>query len=361
MRLKRKSVLMAIAVGVSVMLLAACGGSENSNSGMGSAAGSPQAGAKADGKGEVVVYTAVDQVFSEKIFKQFEKDTGIKVKPVYDLEANKTTGLTNKILSEKENPVCDVFWNNEFAQTIELQRQGVLQPYVSPEAADIPEAYKDSEGYWTAFGGRARVLLVNTDLVEKKDYPASIYDLTSGKYAADQIAIAYPMFGTTRTQAAALYATLGADRGKEFFRTLKDNGVQVVDGNSVTKDMAAAGQVKIGYTDTDDAKEAIEDGAHVTMCFTDQGDGEIGNLITPNTAAMIKGAPNEENAKVFIDYVISLDREKELIEMGFFDLSIRPDADVEGLKVKGMNINLTEVYDMLETASKDMQEIFAAK
>ncbi|MBP3206449.1 MAG: extracellular solute-binding protein [Lachnospiraceae bacterium] len=361
MRLKRKSVLMAIAVGVSVMLLAACGGSENSNSGMGSAAGSPQAGAKADGKGEVVVYTAVDQVFSEKIFKQFEKDTGIKVKPVYDLEANKTTGLTNKILSEKENSVCDVFWNNEFAQTIELQRQGVLQPYVSPEAADIPEAYKDSEGYWTAFGGRARVLLVNTDLVEKKDYPASIYDLTSGKYAADQIAIAYPMFGTTRTQAAALYATLGADKGKEFFQTLKDNGVQVVDGNSVTKDMAAAGQVKIGYTDTDDAKEAIEDGAHVTMCFTDQGDGEIGNLITPNTAAMIKGAPNEENAKVFIDYVISLDREKELIEMGFFDLSIRPNADVEGLKVKGMNVNLTEVYDMLEIASKDMQEIFATK
>lgn len=346
------------------MSLAACGGQESGNDSTGStgsAAGSLSAEAGVAGKGEVVVYTAVDQVFSEKIFEQFEKDTGIKVKPVYDLEANKTTGLTNKILSEKENPVCDVFWNNEFVQTIELQRQGVLQPYVSPEAADIPEAYKDSEGYWTAFGGRARVLLVNTDLVDAKDYPTSIYDLTNGKYEADQIAIAYPMFGTTRTQAAALYAALGADKGKEFFQTLKDNGVQVVDGNSVTKDMAAAGQVKIGYTDTDDAKEALEDGAHVTMCFTDQGDGEIGNLITPNTAAMIKGAPDEENAKIFIDYVISLDREKELIEMGFFDLSIRPDADVEGLKVKGMNINLTEVYDMLETASKDMQEIFAAK
>ncbi len=346
------------------MSLAACSGQESGNSSTGSAgsvSGSSKTGAGTAGKGEVVVYTAVDQVFSEKIFEQFEKDTGIKVKPVYDLEANKTTGLTNKILSEKENPVCDVFWNNEFAQTIELQRQGVLQPYISPEAADIPDAYKDPEGYWTAFGGRARVLLVNTDLVEAKDYPTSIYDLTNGKYAADQIAIAYPMFGTTRTQAAALYAALGADKGKEFFQTLKDNGVQVVDGNSVTKDMAAAGQVKVGYTDTDDAKEAIEDGAHVTMCFTDQGDGEIGNLITPNTAAMIKGAPDEENAKVFIDYVISLDREKELIEMGFFDLSIRPNADVEGLKVKGMNVNLTEVYDMLETASKDMQEIFATK
>ena len=320
--------------------------------------------AETDGKkgsGEVNIYTAVDQVHSEKIFQQFEADTGIKVNPVYDLEANKTTGLTNKILAEMEHPVCDVFWNNEFAQTIVLQREGALAPYVSPVAADIPDAYKDKDGYWTAFGGRARTLLVNTDLVEKKDYPTSIHDLTSGKYPAKEIAIAYPMFGTTRTQAAAIYAALGAEQGREFFQTLKDNGVQVVDGNSVTKDMAAAGQVKIGYTDTDDAKEAIEEGAHVEMCFTDQEEGGIGNLITPNTAALIKGAPNEENAKRFIDYIISPDTEKKLIEMGFFDLSIRPDADVDGLKIKGMDVNLVEVYDMLETASNDMQEIFAVQ
>ena len=107
------------------------------------------------GPGEVNIYTAVDQVHSEKIFEQFEKDTGIKVNPVYDLEANKTTGLTNKILAEKDHPVCDVFWNNEFAQTIELQRQGALAPYVSPAASDIPDAYKDKDGYWTAFGCRA--------------------------------------------------------------------------------------------------------------------------------------------------------------------------------------------------------------
>ena len=354
MRRKKKCFAVALAAGLMLASLASCGQSAGTGKGD---TGTNQA----SGKGEVVVYTAVDQVFSEKIFEQFEKDTGIKVKPVYDLEANKTTGLTNKIISEKENPVCDVFWNNEFAQTISLQKQGLLQAYKSPVAEDIPEAYKDPEGYWTAFGGRARVLLVNTDLVEEKDYPSSIYDLINNKYEADQIAIAYPMFGTTRTQAAALYAALGAEKGREFFQTLKDNGVQVVDGNSVTKDMAAAGQVKIGYTDTDDAKEALEDGAHVKMCFTDQGEGEMGNLITPNTAAMIKGAPNEENAKVFIDYVISLDREKQLIEMGFFDLSIRPNADADGLKVKGMDVNLTQVYDMLETASADMQEIFATK
>ncbi len=317
-------------------------------------------GESVKGSGEVVIYTAVDQVFSEAIFQEFTQATGITVKPVYDLEANKTTGLTNKILSEKENPVCDVFWNNEFAQTIELQRQGALAAYKSPTASDIPDAYKDADGYWTAFGGRARTLLVNKDLVAEADYPTSIYGLTSEKYPADKIAIAYPMFGTTRTMAAAIYAALGAEDGKAYFQSLKDRGVQVVDGNSVTKDMACAGQVMIGWTDTDDAKEGIEDGGNVTMCFTDQQDGGIGNLITPNTVAMINGAPNEKNAKIFIDWLLSLDREKELIEKGFFDLSIRPDADVEGISVRGMSVNLTQVYDMLETSSNDMQEIFAA-
>ena len=257
-----------LAVGMVLVLLSGCAGV--SGNGTATSAASEASG-NIKGSGEVNIYTAVDQVHSEKIFEQFEKDTGIKVNPVYDLEANKTTGLTNKILSEKEHPVCDVFWNNEFAQTIELQKQGALAPYVSPVAKDIPDAYKDKDGYWTAFGGRARTLLVNKDLVDDEaDYPKSIFDLTSGKYEADQIAIAYPMFGTTRTQAAAIYAALGADKGREFFKTLKDMGVQVVDGNSVTKDMAAAGQVKIGYTDTDDAKEALEDGANVVMCFTDQ-------------------------------------------------------------------------------------------
>ena len=41
-------------------------------------------------------------------------------------------------------------------------------------------------------------------------------------------------------------------------------------------------------------------------------------------------------------------------------LSIRPDADVDGLSVKGMTVNLKDVYEMLEVASDDMQEIFAS-
>ncbi|MDF1532231.1 MAG: hypothetical protein P1P72_07955 [ANME-2 cluster archaeon] len=49
----------------------------------------------------VVIYTSVDQVYSEPIFKEFEAQTGIKVLPVYDVEATKTTCLVNRLIAEK--------------------------------------------------------------------------------------------------------------------------------------------------------------------------------------------------------------------------------------------------------------------
>ncbi len=310
------------------------------------------------GERELVVYTAVDQIYSEPIFEDFEEQTGIRVQAVYDLEANKTTGLTNRLIAEKENPVCDVFWNNEFVQTMVLQDEGLLEAYVSPQAEDIPDEFKDSDGYWTAFGGRARVLLVNTELLSPEEYPSSIYDLLSDRYPGDSIAIAYPMFGTTRTQMAAIYAAVGAEEGRYIMQSLHDKGVQVVDGNSVTRDMAAAGQVAMGYTDTDDAKGAIADGNPVEMVFLDQGEDEMGNLITPNTVAMINGAPHSEEAKEFIDYLLDPAMEERLIEDGFFDVSLREESAAGGLDVKGMSVNLREIYEQLETASEDIQEIF---
>ena len=44
---------------------------------------------------EVVVYVSHDQVFSEPILKDFERDTGIKVKAVYDTEETKSAGVMN--------------------------------------------------------------------------------------------------------------------------------------------------------------------------------------------------------------------------------------------------------------------------
>ena len=61
----------------------------------------------------VVLYCAQDQVFAEPILAEFTKQTGIRVKAVFDSEAVKTVGLANRLLAERTHPVCDVFWGNE--------------------------------------------------------------------------------------------------------------------------------------------------------------------------------------------------------------------------------------------------------
>ncbi|HEY4232689.1 MAG TPA: iron transporter, partial [Lacipirellulaceae bacterium] len=74
---------------------------------------------------EVIVYTALDEEFSQPIFEEFTKATGIVVRPKYDTESTKTVGLTQAILAERERPRCDLFWNNEILNTLRLDREGL--------------------------------------------------------------------------------------------------------------------------------------------------------------------------------------------------------------------------------------------
>lgn len=308
----------------------------------------------------VVVYTSVDQEYAEPILQKFTAKTGIKVLPVFDVEAAKTTGLVNRLIAEKNKPQADVFWNSEFMQTMLLKEKGVLAAYASPVARDLPREYRDEQQCWTAFGGRSRVLLVNTTLVPPEHYPRSIFDLTQNVYAGSKAAIAYPMFGTTATHAAALYAVLGPEAGRDYFAGLKEHGVQTVDGNSVVRDLVAQGQLNMGLTDSDDAHSAVRKGAPVKVILPDQ-DG-LGTLVVPNTVALLAGAPHEESGKMLIDYLLSPEVEEELMRMGFSQVASRKvaagGADNEAGAVRRMQADFPAVYRQLTAAKKELAEIF---
>lgn len=310
----------------------------------------------------VVVYTSVDQMYSEPIFNEFEAETGIKIKPVYDVEAAKTTGMVNRLIAEKTNPQADVFWNGEIIQTLLLKEEGVLDSFISASASNIPESFIDPDGYWVAIAGRARILIVNTDFLEPEDYPSSIYDLADDAWPAEKVGLAYPMFGTTATHATALYSYLGHDSAREYYSALQERGISVVDGNSVVRDMVADGRLLFGMTDTDDACDAIEDGKPVTIVLPDQGDGGLGTLVIPNTVARIKGGPNPEEAQRLIDYLLSEAVERRLVEIGWSQLPVR-DIPVEQscFSAEGarlMEVDFAEVYLELEQVKSELSELF---
>src|ERR1700754_1193427 len=98
---------------------------------------------------QVVVYVSHDQVFSEPILKDFERDTGVKVRAIYDTEETRSAGAMNRLIAEKNNPQADVYWANEPIRAEVLRQRGIAAPYFSPNAQGIPASFQDPKGYWT--------------------------------------------------------------------------------------------------------------------------------------------------------------------------------------------------------------------
>lgn len=272
--------------------------------------------------GEVVVYTAHDRQFSEPILQLFEEQTGIEVKPVYDSEAVKTVGLVNRLLAERNRPRCDVFWNNEILRSIQLKKEGLTQAYHSPSAEDIPSKMKDPEGHWTGFGARARVIMVNTEtLPDREAWPTSVSDLANPEWAG-KAAFAKPLFGTTNTHAAVIWTMAGEEAAKQFFTETFQNSVMEA-GNAQARDSAAAGETAWCLTDTDDAHGALLDGKPVEITYPQDGPSGKGTLLIPNTVTLIANAPNEDNGKKLIDFLLSREVEAKLAQSRAAQLPVR--------------------------------------
>ncbi len=311
---------------------------------------------------EVVVYTALDQIYSEPLLNQFEKTTGIRVLPVYDTEANKTVGLVNRLMAEKARPRCDVFWNNEIARTLVLKKENVLAPYKSPKADDIPTRYRDPENYWTGFAARARILIVNTELVPENETPTSMDDLIDLKWKGKAV-IANPLFGTTSTHTAALFAEIGPAKAKDYFHALKENEVTIAAGNAMVRDMVARGERHFGWTDTDDANGAIEDGRPVKIVVPDQKEGQIGVLIIPNTVSLVRGAPNPEEGKALIDFLLTRETEKYLAHCRSAQIPVRkgipiPENVLKIERLEVMDVNYSEIAETLPASTEFIHDKF---
>jgi iron(III) transport system substrate-binding protein len=259
----------------------------------------------------VVVYSAQDREFAEPVLKAYEQRTGVDILPKFDVESSKTVGLANGIIAERSRPRCDLFWNNEILNTLRLKERGLLAPFQPSHASDLPETFKAKDGTWYGFAGRARILIVNTKLVPEDQRPRGIKDLLDPKWKG-KIGIAKPLFGTTATHAACLFAAWGDQKAKEYYRALKANDVQILSGNKQVATAAGSGQIAFGITDTDDAMGEIEAGSPVVIVYPDRKPDEIGTLFIPNTLALIKGGPHPDAARALADHLLSPEVESAL-------------------------------------------------
>ena len=271
----------------------------------------------------VVVYVSEDQVFSEPILKDFERETGIEVMAVYDTEETKSTGVMNRLIAEKNNPHADVYWANEPIRAEVLKQRGIGAPYFSPNAKDISPAFKDPEGYWTGFSARARVLIVHKRLTDKPDSILAYTDPRSKGRAV----IANPLFGTTTAHVAALFLAWGEERARKFMDDLKENATKISTSNGESADLVARGEVNFSVVDSDDAVNRMRQGKPVDMICPDQASGQLGCLILPNAALLLEGAPHLLEAKRLVDYLLSHETERKLAFADCAQIPLHPGVE----------------------------------
>lgn len=255
-----------------------------------------------------LIYCSVDQAFAENILRTYTQKSGAPVRVIYDSEAGKTTGLVERIRTESGQVGADLYWSGEIFNTILLAREGLLAPYESPGAQDIPSEYKDGEGRWTAVALRARVVAYDPMRLKPDGVPLTWEELASPAWAR-RVAIANPLFGTTRGHIAAMFALWGRQRGEAFLQGLKGNAL-IADGNSAAVRAVLAGSRDLAMTDSDDVVVARKQYPALDSIYLDMGDG--GTLLIPCSVALVRGGRHPEAAKAFYDYLISAEVERRL-------------------------------------------------
>ncbi|TWT81906.1 Fe(3+)-binding periplasmic protein precursor [Planctomycetes bacterium CA13] len=314
---------------------------------------------------DVVVYSALDEGFATPILDAFQRSTQGEVSVVakFDVESTKTVGLVNRIIAEKDSPVCDLFWNNEIMHTVRLQKLGLLEPRSWDVEGGWPADMIASDGSWCGFAARARVLIVNTQLVpDANDYPSSVSDLEDPKWKG-QCAFARPLFGTTATHFAVLREINGRSETLDQLRRMKQNAV-VLSGNKQVALAISAGTVAWGLTDTDDAIIEKDLGRPVAIVFPDQLPDQPGTLRIPNTVAILKNAPHRAAADRLADYVVSPTTEDRLAMGDSSQLPISQTSKftprvLPSTPVRWMHVDFETAAEGWEQWAEELLKVFA--
>jgi iron(III) transport system substrate-binding protein len=280
---------------------------------------------------QVIVYCAQDQVYAEPIFKAFEKETGIKVRAIYDSEAVKTVGLANRLLAERSHPQCDLFWGNEEMRTRQLAAQDVFR----------------STNGWVAFGYRSRRIVINTNRVELANAPRSLLELTNTAWQG-KFAVAYPQFGTTGTHFHALRQHWRDAQWQAWCRALAGNKPFLVDGNSVVVKLVAQGEALIGLTDSDDIADGQREGLPVAMLpMTEE------TLLIPNTVAVVRGGPHPQAGEQLFAFLQRRDILQRLV-----DAKALEGIAASEVRVPTLAVNWESLLHDLEPTTAKLNTIF---
>ena len=299
---KYLALLLALAM---VFALCACGGSTapaetaapESAAPAEEAPAEPAEKAPEDYTGNLVVYSPHDADplnAGVEMFRQAYPNINVEV------IAAGTGELCQRVVAESANPQGDVLWGGG-ADTLAAYTD-YFAPYVCANDDVIDEAYKDANDLWIGESPLPMVFIYNKTLIDEADVPTTWEGLCDESLKG-KIAYASPAkSGSAYTQLCTmLFSQPTLDEGwalvEKFIANL-DGKIQDSSGNC--HKLVATGEYALGVT-IEKSAVLYNDNPDIGYVYPEK------NSAVPDGVALIKNCPNEENAKLFIDFVTGLE------------------------------------------------------
>ena len=246
---------------------------------------------------ELTIYSGRGEALIGPVIKQFEAATDITANVRYA----GTAELATLLQEEGDQSPADVFW---------AQDGGALGA-IAPLFADLPaevnegvsEAFRNVNNKWAPTSGRSRVLVYSTERVQEADLPASINDLTDEKYKG-RVAWA-PTNGSFQAFVTAFRVAHGEDAAKAWLEGMIANDVKAYRNNGSQIEAIANGEVDFGLVNNYYLGRYVASDSKFPVAQTHFDKGDIGNLLNVAGAGIVAASDNQENARKFIDYLLS--------------------------------------------------------
>lgn len=289
----------------------------------------------------VTVVCGATQEWCEAMTAAFTEETGIEATFVR-LSSGEALA---RITAGKDNPEFDVWHGGPADGYVTAADQGLLEPYVSPNASQIDAKHKDPNGYWTGVYVGALGFCNNTKVLAEKgaDIPRSWEDLLQPELARN-VAMAHP--GTSGTAYTGLWTQVARHGGdveaaKEYMLRLHANILQYPKTGTAPGQMAARGEIATGIIFAHDCVALQDEGfTDLEVTFPSEGTGyEVGGL------ALIKNARNPVSARKYIDWALTAKAQETPPTVRSYQLPTNPNAAVDP-RVPDLNAITLVDYDV---------------
>ncbi len=240
---------------------------------------------------KVVVYTAAKQVLVDELTTRFSKETGIAVETVIAGSSD----VIRRVRAEGGAPKVDVIWSIG-GEVLEANKD-LLTAYTPKEDAILLPAYKISPE-WQPFSGILAIFVANTQSLRPADYPKTWKDLTDPKWKGQIASARADSSGSAFQQFATVIAGYG-EPGWDIYKGILKN-MLLAESSGLVSRLVNDGEAKLGIALEDDALDYVKGGGPVAILYPEDGTSTVADGM-----ALAKGAPNAENGKRFIDWLLT--------------------------------------------------------